>query len=123
MGRFSKSETVFYRKLYRSGNNDADWISEIICWLRSFISKEYYSLPYFAIRKTGIDYIFRTHAPRVFFTWNELERIDVAVSSFVFSLKSGDRFRLKFSHLDYSSIQLMKDAFSDRDLLNKAADT
>ena len=121
MGRFSRSETVFLKKLYRNRDNDFDEISAFVCWLRNFVSKQYYSLPYFAIRKIGIDYIFRTHSPRVFVGWDEIESIRASVSMFRFLLKSGAAFRLKFSDLDYSSVQAMKQAFSAQGLLSAAA--
>lgn len=119
MGRFSKKETIFYKKLYRGRDNEIDEVSELICWLRNFVSKEYYSLPYFAIRTTRIDYIFRTHSPRVIVKWDELESVHASVSMFRFLLKSGAAFRLRFSDLDYASVQTMKEEFSKQDLLNK----
>jgi len=118
MGRYVKSETVLFKKLYRdNGYNDIDEFSRLICWLRNIVSKEYYSLPYFAIRNTGIDFIFRTHSSRVSYRWVEILKVEVSVSAFTFYPTSAKAFHLKFRDLDYSTIQAMKAAFAVQGLL------
>ncbi len=122
MGRYSKSETVLFKKLYRDNSyNDVDELSRLICWLRNFVSKGYYSLPYFAIRNTGIDFIFRTHSPRVSYRWIEILKVEVSISAFTFYLVSANTFHLKFRDLDYSTIQVMKAAFKAKGLLVSTA--
>ncbi len=116
MSKFSKSNTVLYKKLYRE-SNDSYLFSSFICFVLTSVTRDYYSLPYFAIRKTGIDYIFRTYTARRVADWKDILRLEASVSNFKFIMKSGYSFEIKFSKIDYSSVQLIKDSFSKKGLL------
>jgi len=113
MGRFSKKETVFYRQLHSAVDPDTNGFQAS----RNSVLNDQYALPYVAIRMTGFDYVLEQDMPRVFISWDELARIEVSIASFLFFLKSGATFQLKFLDLDYSSVQAMKEAFADRGLL------
>lgn len=116
MGRFSKSNTILYRRFNRESDSGYE-IRASICFILTCVTKNYYSLPYFAVRKTGIDYIFKTYSARKVIEWEEVLKLEASVSTFRFILKSGDEFVIKFSEIDFSSVQIIKESFSSRGLL------
>jgi len=87
---------LFYSKLNRDRNSTFYFYAEGICWVISIFKKGHYGLPYFAIRKSGIDYIFKTFTARKIVHWSDVLRVVKSKVAFIFYLKSGGKFQIQF---------------------------